>query len=390
MRKVLLLFILVIITPLIFSVTSEAKSYYLAGLRAYQMQDCVNAIKWFEKALVKDSSIEEYDPQVKFKIGYCAYLLGDYDMAKDYLSLYPDNPVAVSLLKSIGKAREKDSWKKWLDIPKENQTIVATATKEATKTKESKKSSIPFKVYLLMFGIFLIIYASIFFLELKTGIITRLMMKLLGGSISAETVEVKQVAAEIEEEKKEVEIEEKEVEFELEEILNASLDTVDKLIYGDSFGFEGREFEEEKKEKTHASKENLDEQQKAEVQETKALKEEEAPSEEEMKEEEGERTEKEVVIEELAHQEERDKEALTEEDEDEVLRKANEVLKELEDVEEGTPIDLAGKDIDELMEELEEKDSYGPEDAEAFMYILTNLIEGQSIEEQGAKEEANS
>jgi len=371
---------LILTVTLVLAVSSEAKSYYLAGLRAYQMQDCVNAIKWFEKALIKDPSIEEYDPQIKFRMGYCAYILGDYDMARDYLSLYPDNPVAINLLKSINKAKEEETWKKWINIPEENQTTAATSTEKSSQTEKAAKPSTPLRVYLLMFGIFLIIYIVIFFLELKTAIISRLLMKFMGGKAITKQVEVKQVAAEIKEEKKESPIEGKEVELNLEDILNASLDTVDKLIYGDSFESESQKVENETKGAQVSEKEQISEADthKAESEETeKAL-----PKEEEKE----EKTEKEVVMEELSHQES-DKETLTEEDMNEVMKKADKVLKELEDVEESTPIDFAGKDIDELIEELEEKNSYEPEDAEAFMYILSNLVERELVKEQETGED---
>ncbi len=359
-RLSVFVFILFVLITILYGQNS-GMDYYLAGIRAYQVQDCKNAVNWLEEALAKDPDIEVYDPEIKLKIGVCAYRIGDYDKAKAYLSLFPNNALAKNLLELIKEGKHEEEWEKWLMVEKPTPQPVATTTQEASPVKESKFPS-QFSYYLLVIGMFFVIFAVLTFLEWKFGLITSFILKALGGSVTVtpETYQPKEVAEEIEA-KPEASVEEKELEFDLEEIMNARLDVIDRLIYGDE-GFieeeEVKEITEEKEEAPETTEEMV-----------------EAPEEES-----GE-SEKEEVMAEIAEAVQEKKETLTDSDEDEVERKAVELLKELEELEDFINPEDAGKTLEEMVEELESKDKYSPEDAKRFLYLIEQYIKSKKEEE---------
>ncbi len=336
---------------------ASARDYYLAGIRAYQVQDCRNAVKWLKQALIEDPSLEYYDPDVKFKIGYCAFKIGDYETAKDFLKLYPNNTIARSILKAIEEGRKEEEWEKWLMVPEKEEKMKPKPS--ATPTEQVKRKISPdIKFYLLIAGVFAIVFTTVLFFEWRTGFITSTLVKMAGGRIAIERVEVPQekVVKEIAKPGLE-EVPEKEID--LEEIFNSSLDVVDRLIYGE----EGFVSEEEVPAEEEGKKETEEKMEKAEP----ALTEEES-------------SEKEAIIEELVEKGEI-KESLTENDEFLVEKKAEELLKELEELEETMDIEEAEKTLEELVEELEEKDEYSPEDAKKFLILIEKTIKSYVEEE---------
>ena len=329
--------------------------YYLAGIRAYQLQDCRSAIKWLEEALAKDPSLESYDPQIKFKIGYCAYMIGDFDRARTYLSLYPDNALARSILKSIGKVEQENEWMKWLMTPEKEPIPVATETQVATPQKAGKSAHVSF--YMLVLGVFITVFATLMILEWRGGFVTSLVMKLMGPGVVV-VEESKEVAEEIEEEKKE-KVEEKEIELDLDELLNSTIDTVDKLIYGEEGFVKGEVVEEEVEEPEEEAEEVAEE-----------VGEEEKEGAEE----------KEELMKEISQAVK--EETLTEDDESEVEKKADELLKELEEMEDVTLAEDAAKTLDDIVEELEAKEKYEPDDARKFLLLVERYVEEKKEEAQ--------
>ncbi len=360
MRRIhiITLILLLISISFIHAQARSAKEYYLAGIRAYQVQDCRNAVKWLKKALVEDPSLEYYDPDVKFKIGYCAYKIGDYETAKDFLSLYPNNAIAVSIIKAIQEGKKEEEWEKWLMLPKTEETATKTTSKAEEEQPKPSFFSSNLKLYIIVAGTFGIVFFIVFFFEARTGFITAALVKMAGGKVSIEQVEVPEEG--IVEEIEKVQPEEVEKEIDLDEIFNSPLDVVDRLIYGEEGFVSEKEIPEVKEE----------------------VKEEEAEAKEkEEVEEKPEASEKEAIVEELTEPLEV-KESLTESDELLVEKKAEELLKELEEFEEVLSVEDAGKTLEELVEELEDKEEYSPEDAKKFLLLIEQTIKSYAEAEE--------
>ncbi|RKX39894.1 MAG: hypothetical protein DRP33_07570 [Thermotogae bacterium] len=97
------------------SSSSSAMQYYTSGMNAYINQDYETALKWFEKAVQLDASLESYDELLKLRMGFSAYCIGDFDRAKTYLSHYKDNPVAQKLYQLMESASQpSEEWMKWI------------------------------------------------------------------------------------------------------------------------------------------------------------------------------------------------------------------------------------------------------------------------------------
>ncbi|ABR31239.1 hypothetical protein SU69_07050 [Thermosipho melanesiensis] len=156
MKKYLLIFLLLIFT-ISFSFVKEAIEYYEAGINAYQQDNYQKALEYFEKALVLDPSIEGYDASLKFKAGICAFMIGNYDKAKAYLSSYTDNPIVNKLIENIQKnSTETSEWKNW--IQKYHPVEVP-----ATTTTEAKSN---FK-FILFLTTFTISFSILLFMEMR-------------------------------------------------------------------------------------------------------------------------------------------------------------------------------------------------------------------------------
>ncbi len=341
------------------SLSPAAQQYYTAALSAMQMGDCSAAITWFEKALIEDPSIETLDPNVKLWMGICAYEIGDYAKAKDFLKLYPDNELARTILRKIemGISPEEREWELIKSLISRGISIVQKPelpSTPSTAVEEGGKSP-----FLIFAGVFVVTFAALMILELKFALISSLLAKIPRIRIVIGEAEIKEVVHESmreEEEKEEEEAEEKEIEVDVEELFNSPLELVDKLIYGEEFEVEAEGEEKEEK-----------------------------------KEEKEERTEMEMVTEELVSAEETSEEEaqpavssgeITEEEMEELEKRAKEILEGMEEEEEGVPLDIAGKSADEIFEELEEKEEYDEEDAEKIIYAIKMMTSGEE-EEQG-------
>ncbi len=423
MRKLVVIIYLLLFT-VVFSVTPKAYSYYTAAMSAMQMKDCGAALQWFEKALLEDPTIEDVDPYIKLWMGVCAYEIKNYAKARDFLKLFPDNEIAKSILSRMKKGLSPEE-KEWEEIKElisqeklslESFTIGSTPpTSTATNTSAGEgKSS-----FLVFTGLFIVIFSALMILELKFGLIAGMMAKIPRIRIvvgNAEVVrEVVHGTTEKPEAEQEEEVEEKEVEVDIEELFNAPLDTVDKLIYGEDFAPEiqeekvKEEIQKETEEKAEEGKSemevvtqklgnvgSLDEEEESEFLEEPSdreseedlVTEEEYPQEEvkeqseEIKEE-SEEEPKEEEIEEKSAEKVTHSENLTDEDVDEVEKRAREILAEgEEEEEEGVPIELAGMDAEDILNELEEKDEYDEEDADKLLFAIQKLVRGEEEENE--------
>ncbi len=423
MRKLVVIIYLLLFT-VVFSVTPKAYSYYTAAMSAMQMKDCGAALQWFEKVLLEDPTIEDVDPYIKLWMGVCAYEIKNYAKARDFLKLFPDNEIAKSILSRMKKGLSPEE-KEWEEIKElisqeklslESFTIGSTPpTSTATNTSAGKgKSS-----FLVFTGLFIVIFSALTILELKFGLIAGMMAKIPRIRIvvgNAEIVrEVVHGTTEKPETEQEEEVEEKEVEVDIEELFNAPLDTVDKLIYGEDFAPEiqeekvKEESQKEMEEKAEKGKSEMevvtqklgnvgssDEEEEMEFfeestdKESEEVTEEENPwkeiegqSEEIKKEPEEEPKEKVEKIEEKSAKRASHSENLTDEDVDEVEKRAREILAEgEEEEEEGVPIELAGMDAEDILNELEEKDEYDEEDADKLLFAIQKLVRGEEEENE--------
>ncbi|MBT1247456.1 MULTISPECIES: tetratricopeptide repeat protein [unclassified Thermosipho (in: thermotogales)] len=157
MKKISAIFILFFVLA-IFGFQKEAIEYYQAGLNAYQQDNYKKALEYFEKALILDPSIEGYDNSLKFKTGISAFMIGNYDKAKAYLSNYKDNPIIGKLLNSIQKeSTETSEWSNW--IKKYHPTEVPVSTNTT-----NNKSNFKLILFLITFSLS---FTILLFMEIR-------------------------------------------------------------------------------------------------------------------------------------------------------------------------------------------------------------------------------
>ncbi|MCD6266931.1 MAG: tetratricopeptide repeat protein [Thermotogaceae bacterium] len=327
---------LILLLALSISVFSQnGMDYYSAGMNAYTLGNYKEALEWFEKALELDPTIEQTDPYLKLRMGICAFMVKDFQKAKTYLSLYKDNEVAQQMLKVIEKGMPEEEWKKWLKIPQE--------TPQATETTVEKKRN--FKSILLPLGISIVVFVSLFLIELK-------IMKLRELTKLAKQTEQPKEAASVEVPETPQKASEGVVEVPFEEIMRKEIEAVEELVQPMSSESEGE---------TEETKEEIS----VEL----------AEKEGEMESEKTERTEIHEVrkaFEKIGREEE------TEEfDEDKVIERAKELLENESERMEGISIEEANLDPERVFEELEEKDTYDDEDARMLVLALKKSLQDE-------------
>ncbi|MGC8903122.1 MAG: tetratricopeptide repeat protein [Fervidobacterium sp.] len=158
----MLFMFLVLVSNVAFSVSPKAIEYYSAGELSYKSGDYENALKNYEMALQLDSTIEGYDPYVKFKMGISAYMLGDYSKAKSYLSGYNSSFVR-ELLDSVNKRQAQDEWKKWIVKNKPAYSEVSTSVVATS----SQKKSTSITTVLVTIAIFLTVFSALLYAEYR-------------------------------------------------------------------------------------------------------------------------------------------------------------------------------------------------------------------------------
>ncbi|HRB91293.1 MAG TPA: tetratricopeptide repeat protein [Fervidobacterium sp.] len=131
MSRKFLAFFLVLITVIGFSTAQNGMEYYSAAELSYKSGDYKTALDNYEMALAADNTLEGYDPQVKFKMGISAYMIGNYDKARNYLAGY-DNDFVRNLLESISSRETEDEWKRW--IKQNNPTTSEVVSQDEVST----------------------------------------------------------------------------------------------------------------------------------------------------------------------------------------------------------------------------------------------------------------
>lgn len=131
MSRKFLAFFLVLITVIGFSTAQTGMEYYSAAELSYKSGDYKTALDNYEMALAADNTLEGYDPQVKFKMGISAYMIGNYDKARNYLAGY-DNDFVRNLLESISSRQTEDEWKRW--IKQNNPTTSEVVSQDEVST----------------------------------------------------------------------------------------------------------------------------------------------------------------------------------------------------------------------------------------------------------------
>ena len=131
MSRKFLAFFLVLTTVIGFSTAQTGMEYYSAAELSYKSGDYKTALDNYEMALAADNTLEGYDPQVKFKMGISAYMIGNYDKARNYLAGY-DNDFVRNLLESISSRETEDEWKRW--IKQNNPTTSEVVSQDEVST----------------------------------------------------------------------------------------------------------------------------------------------------------------------------------------------------------------------------------------------------------------
>jgi len=131
MSRKFLAFFLVLITVIGFSTAQNGMEYYSAAEFSYKSGDYKTALDNYEMALAADNTLEGYDPQIKFKMGISAYMIGNYDKARNYLAGY-DNDFVRNLLESISSRETEDEWKRW--IKQNNPTTSEVVSQDEVST----------------------------------------------------------------------------------------------------------------------------------------------------------------------------------------------------------------------------------------------------------------
>jgi len=161
MSRKFLAFFLVLITVIGFSTAQTGMEYYSAAELSYKSGDYKTALDNYEMALAADNTLEGYDPQVKFKMGISAYMIGNYDKARNYLAGY-DNDFVRNLLESISSRQTEDEWKRWIkqNNPTTSEVVsqdeVSTST-AVTVTQPSSGSSNAVIIIVIFSTIFVVL-----------------------------------------------------------------------------------------------------------------------------------------------------------------------------------------------------------------------------------------
>ncbi|MEN3043187.1 MAG: hypothetical protein ABDH59_07850 [Fervidobacterium sp.] len=199
-QKIVIFALLLIFSIVAFSVSQKAIEYYSAAELSYKSGDYTTALRNYELALTTDPTIEGFDSYVKFKMGISAYMVGNYDKARGYLSGY-NTGFVKELLSSINKRQAQDEWKRW--IIKHKPAVSEIPTQTSYDTPKSKPTN-----FILPIIIFLIIFIALLFAEIRILKIRKQVIELPFKPEQAKDVVFAQpVAQTAEERKKEVPVE---------------------------------------------------------------------------------------------------------------------------------------------------------------------------------------
>ncbi len=161
-QKFLVILLILSFCSLSLPISQIAIEYYSAGELSYKSGDYVSALRNYEMAVSNDPTIEGYDPYIKFKMGISAYMIGNYDKAKSYLSGYSSDFVD-ELLQSINKRQAQDEWKRWILKNRPLSSGVSTTVTNYSLPQEKTSN----RTYLIVIIIFISIFSILMFTELR-------------------------------------------------------------------------------------------------------------------------------------------------------------------------------------------------------------------------------
>lgn len=142
-----------------FPFQSRGAEYYSAAELSYRSGDYGRALMYYELAIIYDKTIESDDPNIKLKMGICAYMIGDYDKAQTYLSGY-DTEFAKSLLESVRvRKKQQDDWKRWISSAR-------SMMPEQGKPQRTP-SVLQLRTILILVLLFVSTFAALFFAEVR-------------------------------------------------------------------------------------------------------------------------------------------------------------------------------------------------------------------------------
>ncbi|MCX7653305.1 MAG: hypothetical protein N2Z58_01290 [Fervidobacterium sp.] len=230
-QKIIILALLSTLSTIIFSISQKAIEYYSAAELSYKSGDYTTALRNYELALTTDPTIEGFDSYVKFKMGISAYMVGNYDKARSYLSSY-NTGFVKELLSSIDKRQAQDEWKRWIMKHKPAQSEIPTQTSYVTPKSKPINFMLPIIVFLIIFVT--LIVAEIRILKIRKRVI-ELPLK---PEQARDVVSVQPVAQTTEERKKEVLVEAEGVELipenaklvDFETLLSSDIDVFKELL----------------------------------------------------------------------------------------------------------------------------------------------------------------
>jgi len=183
MRYVTLIVVLLICVS-VFSISQRAIEYYSAAELSYKSGDYATALRNYELALTTDPTIEGYDSYIKFKMGISAYMIGNYDKARSYLSGY-NTSFVKELLSSIDKRQAQDEWKRWI---LKNKPFISEVPAQNTPNLTQTKST----NFILPLAIFLVIFATLMFAEIRVLRIRRQVIELPVNPVKEAVAEAEQ------------------------------------------------------------------------------------------------------------------------------------------------------------------------------------------------------
>ncbi|GEM_PF-531041 len=163
MPRKYLAFFLILITVIGFSTAQTGMEYYSAAELSYKSGDYKTALGNYEMALAADNTLEGYDPQIKFKMGISAYMIGNYDKARNYLAGY-DNDFVRNLLESISSRQIEDEWKRWIkqnnpttsEVVSQDEVPTSTAVTVAQPSSGSSNVAIIIVIFSTIFVVLMI------------------------------------------------------------------------------------------------------------------------------------------------------------------------------------------------------------------------------------------
>lgn len=187
---------------------SEAYNLYLSGLKAYRAGEYENAQKFLNYALEMSPKIEDDVPEIKLYLGLSAFQNKNYEIAYQYLSLFPNNALAKESIRVI----ENDTLTKDIDL---GDLVIKNPTNTTTTIENNNFN----------FGNFLTITIIIFIISILSAVAVWFFLKRFSTINFSKT----ENTSNSETEENTDETEETVEAINLEEVINLKLDNLETI-----------------------------------------------------------------------------------------------------------------------------------------------------------------